>query len=1218
MANEPAPAAISNPDAPPRDAAAIDQPAVRRALPVRWISVSSQRAAIDVAAAPEFVVQSGHTMVVNAVAFARDGSLLASAAADGLVNLWDVSTGRQLRALAGGVNALSAVAFDPRGGRVAASGMDRRVFLWNVDDGRMVRTFEGHLDRVLCVGFSNKGDRLVSGSGDKLAVIWGADDGSLLQILNHDLEVVEVAFSPDDRWIATQTRDAPLPDGTAPGALRLWDAATGAELHQWKSVGKHGQRIVFDPRSRWLASSTGTQTQVVGLADYSILQQIDGIPLGVRREDNALAVLDRVGHLRFVNAESGATIAEIATENAPTPEEVAQARTAHQEGYWVQSMMDYPRFTAPDEQAVLNADGDTIAGPSIGATIGMWDTRTGGSMGVLGERLILPYRQRIRNLLLRPLLVAWHPGAPVVAIGGPDGAVRVVDLAAAAAPHLVGRHVAANEPVPIVALAWHPSSRVLASAGDDGSIRLWDTVMNRSIGSLKVPDGIQGIESLAFAPDGATLASGHGSDDTLEGKIVLWDAARGKVKQVLTDVGPAQSPRFFLRHSASPSPVSALAYSSDGRRLVSVNRLNARLSIWDAQSGEQLRSVIANADRGNAEFVNDVAISADGQQIAVAGGCPREMEAPSRIFDNVVTLFDANSGQFLASFSGHQHGVTAVAFSPRENLLASAGIDATIRLWNPATAELLKTFSGQEGHAIEVDSLSFSHDGRFVDSAGRDMSIRVWNVEQRKLTAALVVFGQDDFVWATPENYYTASRQGLKGVAFRLGRHAVPFEQFDLKLNRPDLVLERFGYAPSAVLDSYRSAYQHRLKRMGIESSAEQATYELPRVELVERPARSTNQRRITVRLRSTEASGYLARLQTYVNDVPIWGAAGADLGEKRAASGELEADVDLAPGANKLQLSVMNDRGVESLPETVEVYYHAPAEQPKLFVLAIGVSKYRQPRLELEYAAKDARDVVGMLEGFKDRYSAIEPLLLTDAQVTRERVLQARNFLEQSSIDDVAVVFVAGHGFLHAGRDYYFGTFDVDPEAPQQRGVPYDAIESLLDGIPARSKLLLVDTCHAGEVEDLPAAHLASPTEPARPSVEADQLAANVRQVRSFRGLALADEPRPTAQAGTMRALLGELFADLRRGSGATVIAAAGGAEYAQESAEWRNGVFTYTVLAGLGQQGGRKADLDGDGRVRVSELRDYVTAEVPRLTGGRQTPTARRENLEGDFILD
>jgi uncharacterized caspase-like protein len=97
--------------------------------------------------------------------------------------------------------------------------------------------------------------------------------------------------------------------------------------------------------------------------------------------------------------------------------------------------------------------------------------------------------------------------------------------------------------------------------------------------------------------------------------------------------------------------------------------------------------------------------------------------------------------------------------------------------------------------------------------------------------------------------------------------------------------------------------------------------------------------------------------------------------------------------------------------------------------------------------------------------------------------------------------------------------------------------------------------------------------------------------------------------------ALLSELFVQLKRGSGASVLAASGGAEFALESGEWTNGVFTHAVRRGL-ERG--EADIDHDGVVTVSELKEFVARAVERLTYRRQRPVARRENLQADFPLE
>jgi uncharacterized caspase-like protein len=87
-----------------------------------------------------------------------------------------------------------------------------------------------------------------------------------------------------------------------------------------------------------------------------------------------------------------------------------------------------------------------------------------------------------------------------------------------------------------------------------------------------------------------------------------------------------------------------------------------------------------------------------------------------------------------------------------------------------------------------------------------------------------------------------------------------------------------------------------------------------------------------------------------------------------------------------------------------------------------------------------------------------------------------------------------------------------------------------------------------------------------------------------------------------------------LRRGSGAVVISSASGTQFALESPQWKNGVFTYAVLDGLKN---KRIAPSASGKVTVSGLRDYVIAKVPALTNGQQTPTARQEQLDDDFAI-
>jgi hypothetical protein len=203
-----------------------------------------------------------------------------------------------------------------------------------------------------------------------------------------------------------------------------------------------------------------------------------------------------------------------------------------------------------------------------------------------------------------------------------------------------------------------------------------------------------------------------------------------------------------------------------------------------------------------------------------------------------------------------------------------------------------------------------------------------------------------------------------------------------------------------------------------------------------------------------------------------------------------------------------------------------------------------------------------------------------------------------------MVILFLAGHGFLDPQAQYHFATTEMDTKLPGDQGLAFPEIEALLDGLASRHKLVLMDTCHAGEVE--PPDNLAA----GGGNTPAGRVVA--RATEAMR--ALPEEGGSQFRSGKNLGLVQHLFSDLRAGSGAAVIGSASGNEFAFESPAWRNGVFTFAMLQALKNPG---TDRDQDGRITVTELRDYVTEAVLRLTQGRQTPTTRKELMDLDDTL-
>ncbi|MFM6091959.1 MAG: eIF2A-related protein [Dolichospermum sp.] len=214
-------------------------------------------------------------------------------------------------------------------------------------------------------------------------------------------------------------------------------------------------------------------------------------------------------------------------------------------------------------------------------------------------------------------------------------------------------------------------------------------ISNRFIGNLlqTLTGHSYWVYSVAYSPDGQTLASGSG-DNTIK----LWDVKTGNLLQTLSG------------HSSS---VCSVAYSPDGQTLASGSG-DKTIKIWDVKTGNLLQTFT-----GHSSWVYSVAYSPDGQTLA------------SGSYDKTIKLWDVKTGNLLQTLSGHSESVWSVAYSPDGQTLASGSKDGTIKLWDVKTGNLLQTLTG---HSESVWSVAYSPDGQTLASGGGDNTIKIWQL----------------------------------------------------------------------------------------------------------------------------------------------------------------------------------------------------------------------------------------------------------------------------------------------------------------------------------------------------------------------------------------------------------------------------------------------------------------------------------------------------------
>lgn len=188
---------------------------------------------------------------VSAVAFSPDGSRMISGAADKIIRLWDVQSGREVRRFEGHTGSVKGLAFSPDGKRILSGSNDKTVRLWDVATGNELSRLEGHKEGVSHVRFSPDGKVAASGSWDHSAKLWNLTDGRLIHSLECGDFVVGVSFSPDGGELATGSWDH---------SVRLWDVKTGQELRRFKGHTDKVGDVTFTPDGMRILSSSTDQT----------------------------------------------------------------------------------------------------------------------------------------------------------------------------------------------------------------------------------------------------------------------------------------------------------------------------------------------------------------------------------------------------------------------------------------------------------------------------------------------------------------------------------------------------------------------------------------------------------------------------------------------------------------------------------------------------------------------------------------------------------------------------------------------------------------------------------------------------------------------------------------------------------------------------------------------------------------------------------------------
>jgi WD40 repeat protein len=929
---------------------------------------------------------------------------------------------------------------------------------------KLVIDTEGFIAPVNSIDFSPRGDRLAAAGSDKVVRVWNVATGRLLTTLRGyddnagNGQCFAVRYAPDGRSLLVGVKDF-----AAAGTIRVYNTADTSEIQQLLPAHPGGgtRELAFSADGRFLVSQGVDGTIVfwdwstrtpIGQMPWTTSIAYIGFPTGLAM----LVIYDARGFHAF---------------SAPHARDLRELIPAQQ------------AELAPPE----------VLGPAL---------ERAQSLGGALARVETQFPDQGRASISR-LYPAANPNAELQAFFGGSSRRDGSTIYWAGIWTSTGRAVQLYQEQSFTptALCLTADSSLAASADALGNIDLWETATGRR--RLRLAGKGESIYSAGFDRSGTQIHFGtqpYGPDRWNFNSYADLSRSFDLKKRTFSarTSGPADPPS--LRHGGRELRFRRIA---GGKVFEFTSLRQGQVEGQFPLPAGMIPLCFGYLPRSNSG-VDDLLIV----------GCN----------DNTLLGFDPADVFRSRAFVGHTGQVNACGASADGRFLVTGSGDRTLRIWSlgPIVDQGWPDFFSYADSAVyfvkpggSSERAGIRSGDTFVKIGGRDlgtvfdrrMAGLVDFLPGRQTEVAMARGGQsytatvdlaragdwvipllnlfidgDEWVLWTPSGYYDASPGGDRLIGWHVnqgrGKAARYFtaHQFRKQFFRPDVIdkILDTGDAKRAV-ELANGGKARPAPALDLRKSEDFRKLEPPRVTLAE-PVQGTRVPGTSVRVKAevvAQTGSAIGIVKILLNGRSI---AGNDLPPQQSDTElirHVDQNIELEAGENSISvLATDRNSRSSSRPQQILVYRDGGDDEdqkkPRAFVLAVGVSQYRNSDFNLDFAHIDARSFMDVWKSQAGKlYEDVQTRLLINGQATVSAVREGFDWLNASATPrDSVIIFIAAHGVGDASMGYYIATHELDTKRLISTAIPDRDLVSLAESLRSRHTLVFLDTCHAGGIE--------------------------------------------------------------------------------------------------------------------------------------------------------